>query len=869
MADSFAFNIAENVLSKLSNAAFQEISRAWGVHTDLQKLQKILTTVKAVLLDAEAKQAHDNQLQVWLQDLKDACYDAEDVLDEFEIDALRRQVLKQRSIGSKVSNFFSSSNPLAFRFRMAHKIKNVTERFGEIAALRNNFHLTERHGDTNHAVRLDRETHSFVQAADIIGRDEDKQEIVKSLMRSPTDGGDISVLPIVGIGGLGKTALAKLVFNDECVDSHFELKMWVCVSDDFDLKRLIIKIIKAAKSVDGDCNNMDLEQLQVVLRDCLDGKRYLLILDDVWNDDNMKWNELKQLLVGGSKESKIVVTTRSNQIAEMMGTIPTHNLQGLPGKESLSLFLQFAFKKGEVDQYPHLVKIGEEIVKKCKGVPLVLKTLGGLLLSKTSEHEWKLVRDSEMWALVEKEKTIYPVLKLSYDELPPHLKQCFAYLSVYPKDYQFFEEALIEFWMAHGLLQPSGENEDLEYIGRRYLNDLSSRSFFQDFEKNLTFNYFKMHDLLHDLALSVAKNECCTINSSNKKIPHGVRHLCFNKVDFLEENISSRFLDTHKLSQVRTLLFENMNEGPSSESFIEKCLSRSQKLRVLDLHGANFHVVPRKIGSLKHLRYLNLSGNLNIKKLPNFICKLQSLQTLIIGSLGLEELPRDMKYLINLRMLAISTRQRVLSENGLEHLKSLRFLGLFGCQNLEYLFEGFQNLTSLCTLIIGECENLISLPHDLKSSTALKHLMIWDCEKLDLNMTSGKEGREKEGDDSLVGGGLSLQTLGIERSPKLEALPQWLLVGSASTLQFLALDKCGNLTSLAKQNLTSLEYLWIEDCPKLSSLPERMPCLKLLEIKGCPILSQRCEPEMGEEWPKIAHVSNIEIDGNQISLLNK
>ncbi|XWS65020.1 hypothetical protein CRYUN_Cryun05aG0054800 [Craigia yunnanensis] len=362
----------------------------------------------------------------WLQKLKDACYDAEDVLDEFEIEALRRQVLKQRSLGSKVSNFFSSSKPIAFRFTMAHKIKKVTERFGEIAALKNYFHLTERHDGTSHVVHLDRETHSFVRAADIIGRDEDKQKLIKILMRSSTDGEDISVLPIVGIGGLGKTALAKLVFNDECVDRHFELKMW-----------------KA-------------------LRDCLDGKKYLLILDDLWNEDNMKWDELKQLLMGEGRGSKIVVTTRVNQIAEMMGTIPTHYLQGLPEKESLSSFLQFAFKKGEMNQYPHLVKIGEEITKKCNGIPLVLKTLGSLLVSKTSEHDWKLLRDGEMWALVEKEKSIFPALKLSYDELPPHLKQCFALFSLYPKDYEFSEVELIQFWMTYGLLQPSNGNKDLE-----------------------------------------------------------------------------------------------------------------------------------------------------------------------------------------------------------------------------------------------------------------------------------------------------------------------------------------------------------------------------------------------------------------------
>ncbi|XVF41542.1 hypothetical protein PTKIN_Ptkin01aG0287700 [Pterospermum kingtungense] len=282
-AEAFASEIVKVVLEKLATISYEEICLVWGVQKDFQRLNELLNTVKDVLLDAEGKQANNNQLRNWLLKLKDACYDAEDVLDEFEIEAVRRQVMKQRSIGSKVSNFFSSSNPLAFRFRMAHKIKNVTERF-------------------------------------------------------------------VGIGGLGKTALAKLVFNDECVHSHFELKLWVWVSDDFDLQRLMVKMIKAAKRVNGDSSNMELDRLQKDLRACLDGKKYLLILHDVWNEDKIKWTAVKQLLMGGGRGSKIAVTTRSNQIAEMMGTIPAHNLQGLPEKESLSLFLQFAFKQGEMNK---------------------------------------------------------------------------------------------------------------------------------------------------------------------------------------------------------------------------------------------------------------------------------------------------------------------------------------------------------------------------------------------------------------------------------------------------------------------------------------------------------------------------------------
>ncbi|XVF30501.1 hypothetical protein REPUB_Repub16aG0063500 [Reevesia pubescens] len=862
MAECFAFNIAENILSKLSNLAYEEIRLAWGVQSDLEKLQETLNTIKDVLLDAEEKQAHNHQLRGWLQKLKYACYDAEDLLDEFEIEALRKQVLKQRSIGKKVRNFFSSSNPLAFRFRMAHKIKSITKRFGEIAALKANFHLIERHvHGPSHVLRLQRETHSFVQASEVIGRDEEKQRIIKKLMQDdPADEEDVPVLPIVGIGGLGKTALVKLVFNDKKVDTHFGLKLWVCdgVSDDFDLKRLVLKIIKSGKGGDGDLGNMDLEQLQRVLRDCLNGKRYLLILDDVWNDDNGKWKELKQLLVGGAKGSKIVVTTRSNQVAKISGTITPHNLEGLPYDKSLSLFLKFAFKKGEEKQHPNLVKIGEEIVKKCGGVPLVVKTLGSSLFSKTLELDWKRVKDSETWELVEKENEVFSVLKLSYDQVSPHLKQCFAYCSLYQKDYDFYEFELIQFWMAHGLLEPFNKNEYPEDIGRQYLNDLLSRSLFQDFDDQLVIKKFKMHDLLHDLASGVAKNECCIINSFGQNVDHqGIRHLCIINPDSSEGNASKFF---NKLGQVRTLRFPDMEDGPRNKSFIETCLKRSQHLRVLDLTGSTLEALPKTIGNLKHLRYLNLNGNHNIKKLPNSICKLQNLQSLFLaGCDQIEELPKDMRYMISLRFLTLSTKQRVLPAL-LQHLKSLQFLAFYYCENLEYLFEGIQKLTSLQTLIIGHCKNLISLPHGLKYLTALRFLVIRDCQKIDLNMTLGF--KENEDDDN----GLCLQTLAMGKLPQLEALPQWLLRGSANNLKRLRIDYCQNLTTLPEwHNFTSLEKLEIMDCPKLSSLPQKMQGLKELKIEDCPDLSERCKRETGEDWPIIAHASRIFLDGNKIS----
>ncbi|EOY10167.1 Leucine-rich repeat containing protein, putative isoform 1 [Theobroma cacao] len=841
MAEPFAFNIAENVLETLTALVVQEISLACGVQSDFRKLREMLATVKPWILDAEEKQARNNQLQDWVQKLKDACYDAEDVLDEFEVESLRGQVLEQKCIGNKVCNFFSSSNPLVFRLKMAHKIKKITERFSEIADLRDRFHLVEKHDDTMHVVLSDRETHSFVQASDVIGRDIDKKKIVESLLQAPTGGEEenISVLTIVGIGGLGKTALAKLVFNDVNVAEFFQLKMWVCVSNETDLKRLLEKVIKVANGGDRDYGNMSLEKLQKGLRGCLNGKTYLLILDDVCWVDDKPWSKLKPLLMGGAKGSKILVTARSNLVASNMGTI--HNLKALPEEESFSLFLKVAFRKGGKEQHPHLVQIGREIVKKCGGNPLAVKTLASLLYSTTSKHEWEKVRDNEMWKLMQDKNDLLPVLKLSYDQLPHYLKPCFVYCSVYPKDYRFASFELVQFWMAHGLLKTSNPDEDPEETGRRYLNELSSRYFFQDFETLGFIQHFKMHDLLHDLALLIAKNECSVVKSQGQDVGEGVRHLYFLDLDIPAESFS-RYLDN--CCHVRTFRFLYIKEGSRNDFFIQTFLSRFQRLRVLDLSESTFEVLPRGIGNLKHLRFLDLRGNRNIKKLPNSICKLQNLQTLILASCnGIEEFPKDMSQLIMLRALSITTNLTVLPENVVNRLKSLRHLAIGHCENLEHLPEGVRNLTQLRTLVIGMCKNLISLPHGLNCLTNLENLAILHCERLEL------EGKEDNSQEQHIAQGLRLRRLLLGGLPKLKTLPKWLLIqGSGS-------------------HTLSLEMLEIFGCLELASLPEVMQCLTALvelKIEYCPLLSERCRRKTGEDWPKIAHVPYIYLDGNEI-----
>ncbi|KAH9679160.1 hypothetical protein KPL71_026012 [Citrus sinensis] len=807
----------EKLLEKLGSFAYEELLLFCSVKNDLQKLKETLTAVKSVVLDAEEKQIHSHQLRGWLEKLKDACDDAEDVLDEFEVEDLRRQVMKQRSIGRKLRNFFGSSNPVAFRFRMCQQIKKVRERFDEIANMMHKFDLTARLDDRSwRIVHEEREsTHSFVRPSDIFGRDKDREKIIKALMQASSGESEtVSVIPIVGIGGLGKIALAKLVYNDQRVEEHFELKIWICVSENFGERQIMTKIIK---SITGQNHgDLDTDQLQRILRDRLNGKRYLLVMDDVWNEDPEAWRKLKSLLLGGANGSKILVTTRSRKVASIMGTrggTTGYNLQVLPFEDCLSLFMKCAFKK-EQDKHPNLIKIGEEIVGKCGGIPLVVRTLGSLLYCSTDEHFWEYVRDNEIWQLEQKESGILPALRLSYDQLPPHLKQCVAYCSIFPKDYQFDSYILVQFWMAHGLLQSHNKKEDLEDIGMRYLKELLSRSFFQD----LTFGmvgmetfYFKMHDLMHDLALLV--------NSDCQSIPKRVRHLSFAAANALRNDFSSLL---SYLGRLRTIFFSTDDEK-TSQSFVESCFSKSQFLRVLNLRESALEVCPRKMGNLKHMRYLDLSRNSKIKKLPKSICELQSLQTLDLeGCLELEELPKDIRYLVILRVFALTTKQKSLQESGIRSLGSLRCLTISGCRDLEHLFEEIEQLSLLRTLLIHS--------YDDRKNTRPR-----------------------------------LRRVFIKEITQLLELPQWLLQCCTDTLHTLVIGDCPNFMALpgSLKDLEALETLAIRGCPKLSSLPEDMhhlTTLKLLAIGGCPALSERCKPPTGEDWPKIAHITQIELD---------
>ncbi|KAK5773245.1 disease resistance protein RGA2-like [Gossypium arboreum] len=851
MAETFLFNIAERVLAKIVHLPLDEVRLAFNVKTDLKKLEDTMISIKTVLLDAERQQHQNEKLRLCMWKLRDIFYDAEDVIDDFRCEALRKQdAINHPNINNlKVRVLSSFCLPLSFSLKMSHKIKDINGRLGELATEWNSFDLRQCN-DSRHVFR--RETISFVDSTDVIGRDEDKENIISMLMK-PSEDRNVPVIPIVGIGGLGKTTLAQFVYNDDRVTSLFPLKIWICVSEEFDLSRLLKLIIQSINKEE-NCDDLTLEALHACLRSLLNDKKFLLVLDDVWNENQAKWVELRNLLrsTDGFSPSKIIVTTRSLKVASIMSSIPPYILKGLSLDDCLTLFTKWAFNEGD-ERHPNLTRIGEEIVKKCKGVPLALRTLGSLLFQKTDESDWIYIRESDIWRLEQNENDILPELKLSYKHLPSHLQRCLAFLSLYKKDEIYYSDKVIRLWMANGLLEYPNQNQEWEDVGKRYLNELLSRCLIQKEKDFCLYFTFKMHDLVHDLVLDVSQKECKIVNSETETVDENVRHLLLCDEKLVEVPRVLR-----EMKNVKTIIIQDASKESKTihESLINLCVSNFKYLRALELRDSPLTALPNSIGALKHLRDLDLAKCEGIRELPRSFYKLRSLQSLNLGGTGLKQLPDSVQRLIELRHLEITVKAEHLKEIRAGCWTSLQYLKLNWCIGLECLPEGMQYLKSLRTLVLFRCGSLVSLPRSLKFLTKLEHLEIVRCFRINLKMEL-----EEEEDKDLQ---LSLKTFSLLGLDDLGDLPRLLLQGSSSTLQQLRIKHCLELSVLPVWllNLTSLRELEISSCHYLSALPEgidRLTNLRKLTIRGCPELSKRYRKNRGEDWHKIAHIRKVVI----------
>ncbi|XP_068310267.1 putative disease resistance protein RGA3 [Pyrus communis] len=792
---------AEGILNKVLSLAAQEFSLVWGFKAQLGKLKQSLTDVERFLVDvADNPQGRPKSIEDWVKKLKDVAEDAEDVLDEFEYEVARRKVEIQNHIKKKVLNFFSLSNPLAFRLQMAHKIQKINASLVDLERKAPLLGLVSKNKDaTPRGNRWDRQTDAFIGRDEItVGRAGVVSKIVTTLTDAKYNQENLSVMAIVGMGGLGKTTLAKSIYNEDSVHKFFETRIWVCVSDPFDVNLILLQMLEQLKPANAPSSKDNRNALLKFLNEELKEKRYLLVLDDVWNEDFRKWENLMECLskLYSAAGSKIVVTTRSGKVASISEKLlPRHDLEKLSADECWSIMKDRAFSNSSAHITLEFQTIGREIAKNCGGVPLVAKVLGGILHRKSIE-EWSSFKNSRIWHNLSKEEDIImPVLKLSFDNLEsPSLKQCFSYCSVFKKDSIIKKDKLIQLWMAQGLLHPSpGESKDMEDIGDEYFNILLHSSLFQDasMSDNDIVSICQMHDLVHDLAECVFKSESltgdlCGIDNTNE-IPH-VARISTSMLDKIPERSAKK---------LRSVFFDD-GEVPSN------ILPRFKALRVLNLSNAKIEEFPISVGRLKHLRYLNISKT-RFKELPKSVGKLYNLQTLRATNCALEEFPKELQNLINLRHIYFDMSTKF--PQGISRLTCLRTLPYFSVGNeIGRQIEELADLKHLRgKLIVCNLEHVKNGEEAKKAKLEDKkeicHLSFeWTKDRL---RTNNNEER-----DVLEGfrPHLELESLHIENFMG-DKFPSWMiLLNNLKKIQLLGCDKCEGVPPLGHlPKLTELE----------------------------------------------------------------
>ncbi|KAM3704465.1 hypothetical protein ACB098_03G005200 [Castanea mollissima] len=868
------------IVERLGSIISSEFELTVTVEKEVQKLQSKFRTIQAVLNDAEKRQLKEESVKLWLDKLEGVSYEIDDVLDEWNTDLIKAEIEKQRKGFEEEEKAETStakerkvwpliSVPNLFQHRdIAHKIKDLNGKLDEINKEK------EMYGfELSRAIEevVERpKTTSYVDVSEIRGRDNVKNYLVKALLGKGTEKDKHPhVISLVGMGGIGKTTLAQLAYNDQEVQAHFEIEVWVCVSDPFDQCKVAKEILE---SIERQSSNLTaLQSLLDRICDKVRGKNFFLVLDDVWTEDYAMWKPFIDALKSCSQSSRILVTTRNQRVAEMMESANTINLKCLSEEDCWMIFSKIAFFDKDLQQREQLEDFRRQISCRCKGLPLAAKILGSLMRFKKSRGDWRNVLRSSLWELEDFGRGLLAPLLLSYFDLPSPLKQCFSYCAIFPKDHVFDVDELVYMWTAHGFVKSKG-NMEVEIMAREYFENLVIRSLFQEFRDDPFTVVYRMHDIVHDFAQLITKTRHLGFSTPfqfrpSSDIPKNLRTIIiFCKSGYNMSNLFQKF----------------------------KCL------RVLTLYYKM--KLPDTVENLIHLRYLDLSRCKGV--LPETIWNLCNLQFLKINEISYSPptiLPQGIGKLVNLRHLI---GYNLVIPRGIGRLTSLRTLNgvlVSDEDSRGFKLEELKNLNHLCDLSLSFNNGDVPIGCNLLVLNALE--LPQDLEKLRISWYQGTT-MSSNWLTSLT----NLKELYLDYATELMSLPplgkipclESLTIGNASSLKKVGVEFLGielgnkkedieifpNLKHLSFYDLWEweewiggtregkeveddyitimprLQYLKIHDCSELKSLPDflRTTPLMKLEISDCPIIQKRCQRETGEDWRNISHVPIIVID---------
>jgi len=414
---SFAFSLVSTAQERIYGKELKDIFKGNHINEgDLQNLKILLLSVATVLSDAEEKQFNDPCVKEWVDKLKNSSYDADDLLDEI--------VTKARHY---TSDYALSLNP--FSERLQSKVEGIVERLRSLVEFKDILGLKEGGVGKLHSVAS--ATTSLVDEHRVYGRNDGKVKITDFLLSDNSNKVEVPVVAIVGMEGVGKTTLAQILYNDARVMNHFQSRSWVSVSKKLNIHEITKEVLESFNLCQSNVN--DFNGLQIQLKDILERKRFILVLDGFENESYLDWDIFQRPFVLANRGSRIIVTTRSKRVATSTRADLSNSLPFLSDEATRKVFSSHAFKQNSNEQSHVLTEIGQKIVQRCGGLPLAAVTLGSLLRSKEDNEESENVCNSTLWDLSRGKINIFSALISSYTHLPSYLKRCFSYCTIFPR----------------------------------------------------------------------------------------------------------------------------------------------------------------------------------------------------------------------------------------------------------------------------------------------------------------------------------------------------------------------------------------------------------------------------------------------------
>ncbi|URE29685.1 Disease resistance protein [Musa troglodytarum] len=768
--------------------------------------------IEGFLCTAEQRRHVDQDMDTWVRELKDVMYDADDIIDLCIIEG--GSLLKSRASTTFAVCYPSSSRSCSYfgsikhRYQISGRIKRLNDRLKEITEDRSiipDVEITEK--DIRiHPVRS-RETSSIEVKADIIGTQiiGAAQNLINSIV-GISETSKCVVFGIVGMGGIGKTTLARRVFNDERIVQNYPIRVWLCVTKNYSETDLLKEMIRSVGgSVEGAESRAELEPKLASLL----SRNLFLVLDDVWSPK--VWEDLLKnpLMLGATSNCRIVVTTRKENVARDMGD-NIHHVEKMDEECGWELLWKTVWDNRETGDISRFKEIGSKMVQKCDGLPLAIKVLAGVLRSKRSTMEWERVLRSDLWRMKMLDEKVPGVLYLSYEDLPSHLKQCFLHCSLFPDKDDMYRRDLTRLWVAEGFTEENGELS-MEEIAEDYYEDLIWRNLLQVDPTFVDGSRCTMHDLLRSLAESLIQGEgvyASDLLSVNPTNP-------LNKLRRLStSNIGERVELPSRIIKEKCLRSLLIFDSPRARIIGDDLFKNLRNLRVLLLNDTSIESLPKSIGELSHLRHLDLDRT-KIREIPESVGGLRNLQTLSVsGCKSMTELPKTITKLYNLQCLRLQDTPLTSLPKGMGSLTNLSELDMFIVSDDGELKE-LQPLAKLRSLSIYRLDRATTTGESVlanKSFLRQLHLFCMSPDRAQRTVEQSKRARS-------ICRGLcpppSLQYLSIKFFPGI-CFPRWMIVPSLDTA------------------FPWLSYLSIHDLPSCSELPPLglLPELKFLSING-------------------------------------